>query len=184
MALTPDDITAIFHALNESDWDEAVVEVGEVRIAVSRSGPLGDGSTTGLTRPVVATPATAPSVPAGTVEPAAIPARATTAPAAPAPTDVPHAAPAAEFGPTAPGDIVVEAPTVGVFWRAPDPSADPFVEVGSHVEPGDTLGIVEVMKLMSNVAAAVSGKVTAILCENGQKVEHGTPLLTIRPDAG
>lgn len=99
------------------------------------------------------------------------------------PSDVPTASPTGPDNPSA-QDFVVEAPSVGVFWRAPDPSADPFVEVGSHVEPGDTLCIVEVMKLMSNVASPVSGTVTAILRENGQNIEHGAPLLAIRPDAG
>lgn len=75
------------------------------------------------------------------------------------------------------------APSVGVFWRAPEPGAAPFVEVGSRVAAGDTIGIVEVMKLMSNVAAEVAGVVTAIHVDNAQGVQFGTPLVTIRPES-
>jgi biotin carboxyl carrier protein len=75
---------------------------------------------------------------------------------------------------------VITAPSVGVFWRAPEPGAPAFVEVGSRVEVGDTLGIVEVMKLMSNVAADVAGEVVAIHAENASTVQFGTPLVTIR----
>lgn len=77
---------------------------------------------------------------------------------------------------------MVTAPSVGIFWRAPEPGAKPFVEVGSKVAVGDTVGIVEVMKLMGNVTAEVAGTVTAVHVENAQGVEFGTPLVTIRPE--
>jgi acetyl-CoA carboxylase biotin carboxyl carrier protein len=80
------------------------------------------------------------------------------------------------------GSVLVRAPMVGTFYRAPAPDAAPFVEVGQHVEPGTTVGIIEVMKLMNSIAAEARGLVTRIVAENGKSVEHGEVLLVIRPD--
>jgi acetyl-CoA carboxylase biotin carboxyl carrier protein len=74
---------------------------------------------------------------------------------------------------------VVESPSVGLFWRAPSPGAPPFVEVGATVNEGDTLAIVEVMKLMNHVVAPAAGEVKAIVPENGEAVEYGQPLVVI-----
>jgi acetyl-CoA carboxylase biotin carboxyl carrier protein len=73
----------------------------------------------------------------------------------------------------------VRSPSVGLFWRAPSPGAPPFVDVGSAVQAGDTVGIVEVMKLMNHVIAPVAGVVSAILAENGAAVEYGETLVAI-----
>ena len=97
---------------------------------------------------------------------------------------------AAAPAPTAPGPeaaapgagTVVSSPSVGLFWRAPSPGAPAFVEVGAHVAAGETVAIVEVMKLMSHVSAPVAGVVTAIMVENGATVEYGEPLITIDPE--
>jgi acetyl-CoA carboxylase biotin carboxyl carrier protein len=78
--------------------------------------------------------------------------------------------------------MVVESPSVGLFWRSPSPGAPPFVEPGSHVSADDTLAIVEVMKLMNHLVAPAAGKVRAILAENGARVEYGQPLIAIDPD--
>jgi acetyl-CoA carboxylase biotin carboxyl carrier protein len=75
--------------------------------------------------------------------------------------------------------IRVTAPLVGTFYRAPEPGADPFVEVGSTVEAGQTVGIVEAMKLMNPVKAAKPGTVTAIHAENGQMVEFDQLLVEL-----
>lgn len=74
---------------------------------------------------------------------------------------------------------VVKAPMVGTFYRAPSPGADPLVEVGQSVKQGDTLCIIEAMKLLNEIEADVSGTVKAILVENGQPVEFGEPLFVI-----
>ena len=74
----------------------------------------------------------------------------------------------------------IESPSVGLFWRAPSPGAPPFVEVGDRVSPGDTVAIVEVMKLMNHVVATHEGVVTAILVENGAPVEFGQALVVDR----
>jgi biotin carboxyl carrier protein len=70
---------------------------------------------------------------------------------------------------------------VGVFWRAPEPGAAPFVEQGAQVEVGQPLCIVEIMKLMQQVIADVAGVVTAIHVGNGEQVEFDTPLFSIAP---
>jgi acetyl-CoA carboxylase biotin carboxyl carrier protein len=88
-------------------------------------------------------------------------------------------APAAHVTPQPLTGTVVESPSVGLFWRSPAPGAPPFVEAGTHVAAGDTLAIVEVMKLMNHVVAAEPGTVQAVLAENGARVEYGQPLFTI-----
>ena len=78
---------------------------------------------------------------------------------------------------------VVTSPIVGTFYRAPDPEADPFAEIGEMVDEGQTLCIVEAMKLMNDIASEVSGEVLAIFVENGEPVEYGQRLFAIKPDA-
>lgn len=73
----------------------------------------------------------------------------------------------------------VTSPMVGTFYRAPSPDSDPFVEVGSTVKKGQTTCIIEAMKLMNEVESEFSGKVVAILVENGQPVEYGEPLMRV-----
>ena len=74
---------------------------------------------------------------------------------------------------------VIRSPMVGTFYRAREPGAEPFVEIGAHVEPDTVVCIIEVMKLMNSVTAGVSGKVTHIVVENAQMVEFGQPLIAI-----
>jgi len=74
---------------------------------------------------------------------------------------------------------VVKAPMVGTFYRSSSPDAKPFVEVGQAVKEGDTICIIEAMKLMNEIEADASGVVKAILVENGQPVEYGQPLFIL-----
>lgn len=74
---------------------------------------------------------------------------------------------------------VVKSPMVGTFYRSSSPGAKAFIEVGSVVKAGETICIIEAMKILNEIEADKSGTVTAILCENGQAVEYGQPLLTI-----
>jgi len=74
---------------------------------------------------------------------------------------------------------VVKSPMVGTFYRAPSPDAKPFVEVGEAVKEGQTICIVEAMKLMNEIESDASGTVKAILVENGQPVEYGQPLFIV-----
>ncbi|RPH58124.1 MAG: acetyl-CoA carboxylase biotin carboxyl carrier protein [Burkholderiales bacterium] len=85
------------------------------------------------------------------------------------------AAPAAE----APSGHIVKSPMVGTFYRSAQPGADPFVSVGSQVKEGDTLCIIEAMKLMNEIEADKSGTIKAVLADNGSPVEFGQPLFVI-----
>lgn len=106
-----------------------------------------------------------------TAAPAAAPAPAAALEAKPAAT--PPAEPAGQEG------HVVKAPMVGTFYRSPSPDAKPFVEVGQSVKEGDTICIIEAMKILNEIEADKAGTVTQILCENGQAVEYGQPLFVI-----
>lgn len=99
---------------------------------------------------------------------------------APAPAAAP-AAPVAAATPAAPQHEgnAIKAPMVGTFYRASSPTAAPFVEVGQTVKPGDTLCIIEAMKLLNEIECEVAGTIKAILVENGQPVEYGEPLFVI-----
>jgi len=105
------------------------------------------------------------------------------APMAPAPQPAPVAAPAAPVSAPAvaeePSGHVVKSPMVGTFYRAASPGSKAFVEVGDAVKEGDTLCIVEAMKLMNEIEADASGVVKAVLSENGQPVEFGQPLFLL-----
>lgn len=92
------------------------------------------------------------------------------------------AAPAGAPVPLAPS-ARIDAPTVGVFYHAPEPGAPPFVRVGDVVAPGRQVGIVEVMKLMIPVEADRAGRITGVLVANGEQVEYGDPLFSLEPVA-
>jgi acetyl-CoA carboxylase biotin carboxyl carrier protein len=81
--------------------------------------------------------------------------------------------------PAQPEGHVIKSPMVGTFYRTPSPGAKAFVEVGQSVKAGDTLCIIEAMKLMNEIESDVAGVVKAILIENGQPVEYGQPLFII-----
>ena len=99
-----------------------------------------------------------------------------------------QAAPVASDTQTAPADTVVSdedmhainSPIVGTFYRAPNPDADPYVKVGDFIERGQTLCIVEAMKLMNEIESDVSGTVVKVLPENAQPVEYGEQLFVVR----
>lgn len=76
----------------------------------------------------------------------------------------------------------VHSPIVGTFYRAPAPDADPFVSVGQHIQAGDTLCIVEAMKLLNEIESDISGTVLKILVDNSQPVEYNQPIFLIKPD--
>lgn len=155
MEISQEVIRALLDAFDKSDWQEMTVSIGNDRLHVSRNG--GEP------------PAAAPPMQQRAEEQ-----RAEVAAPAPPTPDTPHPTPDA-----LPEGTVVESPSVGLFWRAPSPGAPPFVEVGKTVNEGDTLAIVEVMKLMNHVVAPVAGEIKAIVPENGEAVEYGQPLVVI-----
>ena len=165
MALSPEDIRALISAFQSSDWDEMSLQYGDTRLDLTRNGhpPVGRQNA-----PVAAAPTAPVAAPV-----------AASAPVAPA-------APAAPSGPTSvahPDGQKVTSPSLGLFWRSPQPGAPSFVEVGQQVDAEDTVCIVEVMKLMNHVKAGVSGKVVAILVDNGAMVEFGQTLVVVEPGA-
>jgi acetyl-CoA carboxylase biotin carboxyl carrier protein len=96
--------------------------------------------------------------------------------AAPAPVATPAAAPVAE---AAPSGHTVKSPMVGTFYRSSSPGAKAFAEVGQQVKEGDTICIIEAMKILNEIEADKAGTITKILAENGQAVEYGAPLFII-----
>ena len=98
--------------------------------------------------------------------------------AAPAPAAIPVDA-ATPAAPAMPEGHVVKSPMVGSFYRSPSPGAKSFVDVGQNVNEGDTLCIIEAMKLLNEIESDKAGVVKAILVENGQAVEFGQPLFII-----
>jgi acetyl-CoA carboxylase biotin carboxyl carrier protein len=106
-------------------------------------------------------------------------------PAAPAPAAAPTASSGHAGGePEARGGedlFLVTSPIVGTFYASPSPGAEAFVKIGSHVDSGATLCIIEAMKLMNEIESEVSGEVMRIFVENGQPVEYGQSLFGIRP---
>ena len=149
-------IDLLAELLVEKDVGELHVETGGLKVKIRRNG----GGVATVVNPV--------------------PAAVTTAPAAGGtPTAGEPESPAEAAGV---GDaFIVESPMVGTFYRAPEPGVDAFAEVGEQVDEGQTLCIVEAMKLMNEIVADVGGEVLAIFVENGEPVEYGQQLFAIRP---
>jgi acetyl-CoA carboxylase biotin carboxyl carrier protein len=106
----------------------------------------------------------------------------TSGPAAPAPEPRPAASAAPAPAPEAEAGLegrVIKAPMVGTFYRSASPDAKPFVEVGQTVKEGETVCIIEAMKLMNEIESDAAGAIKAILVENGQPVEYGQPLFIL-----
>ena len=138
--------------VQESGIAELEITEGEEKVKIVKGGVVSISAP-----PVVAMPAAAPA-------------------SAPAPA---AAAPGGETREPGQEGHVVKAPMVGTFYRSPSPDAKVFVEVGQAVKEGDTICIIEAMKLMNEIEADASGVVKAILIENGQPVEYGQPLFIL-----
>ena len=145
-------IKKLIELLDESGVAEIEIHEGEESVRISRYGAAAPA-------PVYAAPA---------------------APVAPAPVAVPAAdAPAADSGSNIPAGHAVKSPMVGTFYRSSSPGSKPFVEVGQSVSVGETLCIVEAMKILNQIEADKSGVVKAVLVENGQPVEYDQPMFVI-----
>jgi acetyl-CoA carboxylase biotin carboxyl carrier protein len=101
------------------------------------------------------------------------------APAVPEPVEA--AAPVAADANGADGAVTIDAPMLGTFYRAESPGAAPFVDVGTHVEPGTVVCLIEVMKMMNSIQAGLSGTVVEVCAENAGLVEYGAPLFRVEP---
>ena len=151
-------IKKLIELLEESGVAEIEIKEGEESVRISRT---------------IAAPA---SVPMMIPVPGAVTSQATTeaTESAKAPSE-PTAQPREEVV----SGHTITSPMVGSFYRAPSPGANPFVEVGQRVEPGETLCIIEAMKMLNQIEADAAGIIKAILVENGQPVEFGQPLFVI-----
>lgn len=89
------------------------------------------------------------------------------------------AEPVAAQSPAPSAGLLIRSPMVGVFYAAPTEDSEPFIKEGDHVKKGDTLCVIEAMKLMNEIPAEQDGVITGILAKNGQTVEYGTPLFQI-----
>jgi acetyl-CoA carboxylase biotin carboxyl carrier protein len=144
--------------VQESGISELEITEGEEKVKIVKGGEA------------TVTPIGPAAAPAGAATPAAptVPAAAAAAVAAAAAPEAPE-----------PSGHVLKAPMVGTFYRSASPDAKPFIEVGQNVKAGETVCIIEAMKLMNEIEADATGMVKAILVENGQPVEYGQPLLII-----
>lgn len=143
-------VKKLIELLEESGISELEIKEGEESVRISRHGPAA---------------------------PAPQPAQQPAAPPQPAAGAAPQ--PAAEEAGGLPSGHVVESPMVGTFYRASAPGSPPFVEEGQQVNVGDTICIIEAMKILNQIEAEVSGTVKAVLVENGSPVEFGEPLMII-----
>lgn len=149
-------IKKLIQLLEESNLAEIEIRVGEESVRLSRF-PQGAHPPTLSWAP----PQSAPAV------------------ASPGAAVSPHA-PQAEETKALPEGRIQRSPMVGTFYAAPSPGAAPFVQVGQTVKKGDTLGIIEAMKMFNPIEAEFDGTVVAILVESGQPVEYDQPLFVIR----
>jgi len=154
--LTHDDVAKILKIIDEAaHLDEVELEFAGLRLHVRRDASPGES----VRR-------TAASASARVPAPAAVPAKKAPVADAQAPA----------------GAVAVRAPMLGTFYRAPSPGEGPFVEVGQHVKAGDTVCLIEVMKLFNSIGAGIDGTVVAIPAQNGALVEYDQPLVYVMPD--
>jgi len=147
-------IRRLVELMKEHDLSEIDLQQGEVRIQLRRACPAAPMVAGAV--PVVSVAAPAPAGP-------------------PAPESV--APVATEAGPK--GVVLIKSPMVGTFYTAPDPDSPAFVKVGDHVGPDTTVCIVEAMKVFNQIPAEASGRIIAVLVENGAPVEFGQPLFKV-----
>ena len=156
MELSDDDVLEILKLFEQSSFDFLELQHGERRITVSKGGFA----------VIAGAPVVAAVPPAVAVSPT---------PSAPSPAPQPQAT-AAE------GLVPVTAPMVGKFYAAPSPADLPYVQVGTKVEVGGTVGLIEVMKVFTSIKTEIAGTIEQIMVGNGDFVEFGQTLFLLRPD--
>jgi len=160
MSPSIEEIQEVLKIFLDSELQDLRLEIGNVRLAVSKSGaPAPQPFSSPAPGPVVAVAGAPPTAPA----------------AAAAPAKAPAAAAARE------GWVAITAPSVGVFYRRPSPDQAPFVQVGSEVSANDPVCLIEVMKMFTGVVAPCKGRIADILIEDATMVEYGQPLMYIEP---
>jgi acetyl-CoA carboxylase biotin carboxyl carrier protein len=166
-------IRELLAVVGNTDITELTIESGDQRITVKKAPA---GTTMVHQSYAEAVPA---AIPVAKTAPAATmsfePKAAAAQPAKEAPPP-----PAAE-APVAANHVPITSPMVGTFYSSPSPTAPPFVNVGDHVNIGQTVCIIEAMKLMNDMPTEVAGKIVKVLVENGTTVEYGQPLFMVDP---
>jgi acetyl-CoA carboxylase biotin carboxyl carrier protein len=145
-------LKTLIDLVSESNVSELEITEAEGKVRIVK----GSGSPVAVTTPA---PVQAPALPITSGNTAAPPVPAATA--------------------EVPAGHIVKSPMVGTFYRSASPGAKPFVEIGSQVKEGDTICIIEAMKILNEIEADKSGTISQMLCENGQAVEYGQPLFVI-----
>jgi acetyl-CoA carboxylase biotin carboxyl carrier protein len=163
MELTENDVLEILKLFEQSKFDFLQLEQGDRKITVSKGG---FASARAEAAPAAAPPGAAPRAPPI---------------AASSPAVAPAAAAAAATTPE-PGLVAVTAPMVGKFYSAPSPADPAYVEIGTKVAAGATVGLIEVMKVFTSIKTETAGVVERILVKNGDFVEFGQTLFWLRPD--
>jgi acetyl-CoA carboxylase biotin carboxyl carrier protein len=163
-----DFLRGLISAVDDSGIDSLDISRGGTRIRIAKTPPPA---------PVAAAAASQAPAPVATVTHESAAAAPSPAPAAP------PAAPAAAPAPAKNNWVEVKSPMVGTYYRSPAPEAPPYVEVGTHVIRGQTLCILEAMKLMNEMESEVAGTVREVCVENSEPVEYGQVLFRIEPDA-
>ena len=163
-----DELKELLQILDEKEIIEFELEEEGKKLRIRKAAANHSSS------PVIVAPLAAGAIPSLAAVPAPAP-PAAAPPAALAP--VPAAEATAE-----PDMLVVKSPIVGTFYRSPDPNSASFVDVGDRVKPGQVLCIIEAMKLMNEIEAEISGQIVKVHPQNGQPVQYGDPLFTVRPD--
>jgi acetyl-CoA carboxylase biotin carboxyl carrier protein len=174
-------IRELLTVVSGTDISELTIEFGDQRITVKKSGSV--SSTMHVQTAAVET----------AHAPAAVHHAAPAQPAHPAPAQAPisfepkpeppkaQAAPEPATPAIAAGVVPITSPMVGTFYRSPSPTAAPFVNVGDHVAVGQTVCIIEAMKLMNDMPSEVSGKIVKVCVDSGTTVEYGQQLFLVDP---
>ena len=163
-AIGLEEIKGLIALVARESFAEFEFEAGGMSFRIRKDGPV-----------TMAVPGPAPVILGSPVAHVAAQTAPAAAPAAPAPAPAAPAAPVDD-----PSLHYLTSPIVGTFYRASNPNAPSFVQVGDRVKPGQTLCIVEAMKLMNEIECDVAGEVVKILVENGQPVEYGERLFAIK----
>ncbi len=164
------EVRKLVKLVESSDIQEVEIERDGTRIRIRKADPPPPVAMVPDNTQVNSVPALPPPVPAAA--PAASP--------APAPPPAPGEASAP--APVATTHHEIKSPMVGTFYRSPAPDAEPYIQIGDKITPGQVLCIVEAMKLMNEIEADVSGRVVEILVENGDPVEFGQVMFRIDPN--
>lgn len=165
MKIDLDQIRELLTVVSSTDVTELTIEFGDQRITVKKAPPvMGQDS---APKPIMVKTETASAAPAVVQKPPTV----TPEVRAEAPASVEEKN----------GYVEITSPMVGTFYRAPSPESPSFVQIGDRVNIGQTVCIIEAMKLMNDMPSEVSGKIVKVLAENGTTVEYGQPLFLVDP---